>query len=186
MNDEKIIDLYFKREEAAIVETDRKYGNYCRKIAWNILALQEDVEECINDTYLHIWNSIPPQLPRHFSGYLGKICRNTALKLYEKLTASKRGGGQIVSCLEELEEITGNSSSLDEQMELTLLASCINHFLAELPKETRIIFVKRYFEMDGIKDIAAEHHCSESKIKMSLKRSREKLKDYLKKEGYHL
>lgn len=186
MEDTKILDLYFERNESAITETDKKYGKYCHKVASNILIQLQDVEECINDTYLNAWNSIPPTRPNRLATYLGKICRNIAINIYEKLSAAKRGGSQIDNCLEELEDIVGNNSNVDDEINLELLTDSINIFLRTINKEARILFVKRYFEMSSIKDIAIECNVSESKVKMSLLRTRDKLKRHLIQEGYVL
>ena len=186
MEDSKILDLYYKRNELAITETDKKYGKYCHKVASNILIQLQDVEECVNDTYLNAWNSIPPMRPNRLATYLGKLCRNIAINIYEKLSAAKRGGSQIDSCLEELEEVVGNNSNIDDDINMEFLTDSINSFLETITKEARILFIKRYFEMSSIKDIAQECNVSESKVKMSLLRTRDKLKQHLIKEGYVL
>ena len=186
MHDIEIVKLYWARDERAIKYSDEKYGAYCRKIAVNILYSREDSEECVNDTYLKAWDSIPPHRPEKLSTYLGKICRNIAINLYEKLTASKRGAGQIESCIDEMADIISDDSSIEDEMNIKLLTESINIFLGTLSVETRNIFVKRYWYMSSIKEIATEMNISESKVKMSLLRTREKLKDCLLKEGYVL
>lgn len=186
MNDIEIVDLYWSRDEKAIKYTDEKYGNYCRKIALNILYSREDSEECVNDTYLKAWNSMPPHRPEKLSTFIGKICRNHAINLYEKLTAIKRGSGQIDACLDELGEIVSDNSSVEDNLNLKLLTETINAFLAVLPVETRRIFVKRYWYMLSVKDIAKELEISESKVKMTLLRTRKKMKECLMQEGYEL
>ncbi len=183
MEDAKIIQLFFDRDEAAIARTDEKYGKYCRTIAGNILHSAEDSEECINDTYLQSWNSIPPQKPQNLRTYLGKICRNLAINLFEHLSAAKRGGGETAVCLDELAEVLAGSD-VEEEIDSSLLTEAINCFLAETPKETRIIFTKRYFYMISVKDISKELGVTESKVKMTLLRTRQKLQNYLLKEGF--
>ncbi|MDO5110026.1 MAG: sigma factor, partial [Erysipelotrichaceae bacterium] len=105
MEDFEIVELYWDRDENAITQTDRKYGKYCRKIAFSIVNDREDMEECVNDTYLQTWNSLPPQRPEKLSTYLGKICRNISINLYEKLIADKRGGNETDACLDEISEL---------------------------------------------------------------------------------
>lgn len=186
MEDFEIVELYWDRNEQAINETDRKYGKYCRTIAWNILYDRQDSEECVNDTYLQTWNSIPPQRPEKLSTYIGKICRNIAINLYKKMTAAKRGGSETDSCLDEMEEVVGHASDVEEQVNLSVLTDLIKDFLKSIDKETRIIFVQRYWYMLNVKDIAKENRISESKVKVTLLRTREKLKEYLQQEGYDL
>ncbi len=186
MLDAEIVELYWSRDESAIKYSDEKYGRYCRKIATSILYSDEDSEECVNDTYLNAWNSMPPSRPERLSTYLGKICRNLAINLYEKLTAAKRGGTETESCLDELEEILSSEHDVEETIDMQMLTQSINAFLETMNTDNRKIFVKRYWYMSSIKDIAKELSVSESKVKMSLLRTREKLKEYLLKEGYTL
>ena len=184
MEDFEIVELYWDRDENAISETDRKYGGYCRKIAYSILNNKQDTEESVNDTYLQTWNSLPPQRPERLSTYLGKICRNISINLYEKLTADKRGGNETNACLDEMSEVVGGSSEVEEQLDATLLSDTINAFLKTCEKQTRIVFVQRYWYMLSVKEIAKQNHMSVSNVKMTLLRTREKLKDYLEEEGY--
>lgn len=184
MEDFEIVELYWDRNETAIAQTDRKYGGYCRKVAWNILFDREDCEECVNDTYLQTWNSIPPQRPERLSTYLGKLCRNISINLFEKRSAAKRGGTETDACIDEMAEVVGRSSDVEENLNLSVLTDSINKFLASCDKETRIIFVQRYWYMLSVKEIAKENRLSESKVKMSLLRTRDKLKDFLTEEGY--
>ena len=186
MEDYEIVEMYWDRDENAIARTDQKYGKYCRKIAYSILFDREDTEECVNDTYLQTWNSIPPQRPEKLSTYVGKICRNIAINLYEKLNAAKRGGTETDACLDELAELVGKNSDAEEQLDLSVLTDTINAFLRNCEKEARIIFVQRYWYMIPVKEIAKENRISESKVKMTLLRTREKLRDYLLEEGYSI
>ncbi len=186
MEDFEIIELYWDRDETAIQQTDRKYGKYCRKIAYNILYDQEDTEECVNDTYLQTWKTIPPERPERLSTYLGKICRNISINLYEKNTAAKRGGHECDACLEELENVLGTKSEAEEQADLHFLTDTINAFLAHCEKQARIVFVQRYWYMMSVKEIARENKLSESSVKMTLLRTREKLRDHLQQEGYDI
>ncbi|MDO4520388.1 MAG: sigma-70 family RNA polymerase sigma factor [Erysipelotrichaceae bacterium] len=186
MEDFEIVELYWDRDENAITQTDRKYGKYCRKIAFSIVNDREDTEECVNDTYLQTWNSLPPQRPEKLSTYLGKICRNISINLYEKLTAEKRGGNETDACLDEISELVGGSSEVEEQLDLTVLTDLINKFLKRCEKQARTVFVQRYWYMMSVKEIARENRMSDSNVKMTLSRTREKLKLYLEEEGYSI
>ena len=184
MEDFEIVEMYWDRNENAITQTDRKYGKYCRKIAFSIVTNKEDMEECVNDTYLQTWNSLPPQRPERLSTYLGKICRNISINLYEKLTAEKRGGNETDACLDELSELIGGSSEVEEQLDLSVLTDLINKFLKKCEKQARTVFVQRYWYMMSVKEIAKENRMSDSNVKMTLSRTRDKLKVYLEEEGY--
>lgn len=187
MEDEKIIGLFFARSENAISETAQKYGGYCHTIAWRILQNQEDSEECVSDTYLKAWESIPPKRPEKLRTYLGKLTRNLALHVYEKVHAEKRGMGRTALALEELKEcIPAYAPAFDPVAGIAdnmALAKILNRFLAGLSAQSRVIFLRRYWYFDTIAEIAASCHASESKVKMSLLRSRGKLKQLLEKEG---
>ena len=183
MEDFEIVEMYWDRDEKAISETDRKYGKYCRKISYGILFNRADSEECVNDTWLQTWNSLPPQRPEKLSAYVGKLCRNISLNLYEKLNAMKRGGGETASCLDEFAEIISGGSDVEEEVSASLLRDTINQFLRRLDAENRKIFVQRYWYMLTVKEIAKENHFSESKVKMSLLRTRDRLKEFLIEEG---
>lgn len=183
MNDEQIIDLYFARSEQAIHETKQKYENYCHSIAYHILGNYEDSEECVNDTFLQAWNSIPPQKPSILSSFLGRITRNLAINKYKYNTAQKRGAGHIEVLLEELADclpaIDHTESSADDRFAI----ACLNQFLSKQKVRTRKIFMRRYWYMDSIKEIAAAFAISESNVKMILLRTRNSLKSYMEKEG---
>ena len=181
MEDSAIIDLYWAREERALNETDSKYGGMCRTIAFNILRDRWDSEECVNDTWLRAWNAMPPQRPFVLRAFLGKIARNLSLKVYEKNHAQKRGGGQVALALEELEDCfsDGPETALEEA-ELTRL---LDRFLRQLPQKDCCVFVRRYWYLDSIMEIAARYHMALGSVKSSLHRSRKKLKEYLEQEG---
>jgi RNA polymerase sigma-70 factor (ECF subfamily) len=185
MQDNEIVDLYWAREEKAITETGVKYGAYCRKIAMNIVENTEDSEECVNDTYLSAWNSMPEERPDLLAPFLATITRNHALTLYRKSHSQKRGAGQTVLALEELLEVA-DSSSTEDIVDLSLLSGHINSFLEGLDREDRIAFVRRYFYVDPLSEIAAKLSMSEPAVKSLLFRLRAKLKTYLIKEGYEL
>lgn len=185
MKDTTIIELFFNRDENAIRETDKKYGKYCFSIANRILFNRSDSDECVNDTYFKAWTTIPPTLPENLKIYLGKITRNIALNLYEKLHASKRADGQMPVILDEISEMIGENK-VEQEINAFLLTDSINTFLKELPKDKRKIFVLRYFHMYSIKEIAKQLNLSKSNVKMSLSRTREALATYLRKEGFTL
>lgn len=183
MDDKQILDLYWERSEAAISETSKKYGKYCRYIAFNILHNDEDSEECVNDTYLRAWNSIPPNRPFVLKTFLGKITRNLSLDRYELLNAKKRNGGQMPLVFDEIQECIPSLDSTENIVEEIALTDILNRFLSSLSLEQRKIFMRRYWYLSPIKEIATEYGMSESKIKMSLFRSRNELKKLLEKEG---
>jgi RNA polymerase sigma-70 factor (ECF subfamily) len=185
MQDNEIVDLYWARNENAITETNVKYGSYCRKIAMNIVGSAEDSEECINDTYLSAWNTMPEERPDLLAPYLATIIRNHALTLYRKAHSIKRGAGQTALALDELLEVA-DSSSTEDMVDMSLLSEHINTFLSGLTANDRIAFVRRYYYVDPLSDIAAKLSMSESAVKSLLFRLRQKLKTYLIREGYEL
>ena len=184
MNDIKIIELYFKRDTRAISETKNKYGNYCFTIANNVLSNFEDSEECLNDTLFYSWNTIPPTKPNVLRLFLAKIARNLAFNKFKAKTAKKRGNGQIELVLDELNEcITDNTDVLDEIIAKEL-GETINKFLLNLSTKERNVFCRRYFFVEPIASIAKRYNLTENNVKVMLSRTRNKLKEYLIKEGY--
>lgn len=183
MDDQKIIELYWQRSENAITETAKKYGNFCYSVAFNILANKEDSEECVNDTYFRAWEAIPPTRPSRFSAFIGKIVRHLAINRYEYLTAVKRGGSQVPLALEELCDCIPDHNTPAKVVEDKELALTINRFLTSLSSESRKIFLQRYWALSSIRDISLQYGITESKVKMSLMRTRSKFKHYLEKEG---
>lgn len=186
MEDNGILDLYFKRSESAIEETAAKYGGYCYTIAFSILASVLDSEECVNDTWLRAWNAIPPKRPAVLSAFLGRITRNLSLDRLRSAGAKKRGAGQMDVVLEELAECIPALDSVEQTAEDHRIAAILNQFLASLPETARIIFLRRYWYLLSVRDIAAGLGCSESKVKMTLSRTRIRLKHLLEKEGVTL
>ena len=183
MEDYKIIELYWERSEMAIAETQNKYGNLCRYISCNILSDREDADECVNDTYLTLWNTIPPQRPNLFSAYIGKITRNLALKKFEYNTAQKRNPEAVVS-LSELEDcISGHEMPHEDEI---MFKNKLNTFLRSLDYEARNVFLRRYWFFDSVKEIAERFDISESKTASMLMRTRNKLRDYLVTEGFEI
>ena len=186
MKDNEIIDLYWARNEKAIAATKEKYGNYCHTIAFNILHNNEDAEECTNDTYLGAWNSIPPQRPNPLSTYLGKIARNFALNRYKQYTAQKLGLGQVTAVLSELEECVPAETTVEQAVEEKVLVSAIDRFLYAQPRIKRTIFIRRYWHLWSIRNIADTYGMSESKVASLLFRMRNDLRIFLEKEGIML
>lgn len=179
MDDNLIIDLYWSRSEAAISETDRKYGPYCRSIAYGILQNHEDSEECVSDTWLRAWEAMPPQRPNRLSAFLGKITRNLALDRFDYHHAAKRSAA-FDQLLSELNECIPDRRDDYAQLELTQL---LNYFLRSLPREHRNLFLRRYWYCESIEDLAKRYTMSQSAVKSNLFRTRNKLKAYLEKEG---
>ena len=184
MEDQKIIALYFQRAETAISETKNKYSRLLLSISYGILKIMADAEECENDTYLKTWNAIPPKQPDNLPAFLSKIVRNLSLDRYDSLHAEKRGGGEVPVVLEELSEVLPDKGAIPG--ESNELSELIDSFLARLKPESRNIFMRRYWCMDSVSEIAEESGFGLSKVKMSLSRTREQLKLFLEQEGYRL
>ena len=183
MEDLEIVELYWQRNEEAIKETSKKYGNYCYTIANNILYNNEDAQECVNDTYLGAWNAIPPHHPNVLSTFLGKITRRLSLNKWREKNAIKRGNGEAALSFDELEECIPSNSSIKEELALKELSEAINTFLETLKVDERKVFVCRYFYFESIDEIAFRFSFTPSKVKMMLKRTRDRLKDYLIGKG---
>ena len=186
MKDNEIINLYWSRDEAAITATADTYGNYCYSIAYNILSNNEDAEECVNDTWLNAWKSIPPHRPNRLSTYLGKITRNLSLDRYKLLTAQKRGMGQVELALSELEGCVPAQTDMEQIADEMVLVDAIETFLRSQPRTERNIFIGRYWYLYSIRDLAGAYRMSESKVMSLLRRMRSKLKLHLEKEGISL
>ena len=176
LEDEQIIALYFARDEQALTETTGKYGAFCRSLAFRILGNAQDAEECCNDVLLKVWNAIPPERPQHFSAYLTKIVRNTALHIYEKLHAEKRGGTQTAAALDELAECLPAPDNVEETISEAETGAMLRGFLKTVSEDARNIFILRYVYMMPVKVIAERLGMSESKVKVSLHRTRQALK----------
>lgn len=183
MDDTQIVELYWARKESAIEETEAKYGSYCRSIAGNILQNQDDAEECVNDTWLGAWNSMPPHRPSVLSTFLGKLTRRISIDKWRRTTAKKRGDGQLPLVLAELEDCVSDGKSIEEETERKLLAEVIDAFVKSLPETEQKVFLCRYWYMDSVSAIATRFRFSESKVKSMLFRTREKLRIRLEKEG---
>lgn len=186
MTDNEIIDMYFARSEDAISETDKKYGAYCRGITYSILGSHEDSEECVNDTYLKVWDSIPPKRPKKFGAFLSAIARNIALNRRRGHSTMKRGGGVTEAIYDEISECVADDTTVEQEYDDRELVRTLNAFLAGLGPEKQKIFMKRYYHFRSVSEIAQEMGISEEKVKTTLHRTREKLKKYLEKEGIGL
>lgn len=186
MNDEKIIELFQKRDEQAIRECMAQYGNYCRSVASGILADPADVEETVADTWLSAWDSIPPHVPKYLRLFLGRITRNHAISAWRKNNASSRGSREIVLALEELGECVSSKDTPETAVSTKELEQNITTFLKNQPATRRKVFLRRYFYLEDIPAIAYRYGLSESNVRMMLSRTRQKLKKYLMQEGYIL
>ena len=182
MEDSQIIALYFQRSEQAIQETDNKYGHYCFQIAKNILSSEEDGEECVSDTYLTAWKTIPPNRPNRLAPFLGKITRHSALDRWRKRLAQKRGGGEVQLALEELEDCITGKDTPEETIQRKQFRDGLNRFLGSLPEQERMIFVSRYWYLRSIREISQGTGLSEGSIKTRLFRTRSKLHTFLQEE----
>lgn len=183
MEDRHIVELYWERNEQALTQTRRKYGSYCRSIALQILHSREDAAECENDTYLRAWKAIPPDKPRRLRPYLGTIIRRLSLDRWREYASVKRGGGEVALSLEELGECVGTADNVPDALEMGELSAVLSEFLRSLPAVECDLFLRRYWYFDSVARIAKRYGYSESKVKMTLKRTRDKLRVCLEKEG---
>lgn len=182
MEDSKIVELYWERNETAISETQEKYEKYLSKIAYNILADIEDSKESVNDTYLRAWNSIPPHKPERLAAFLSKITRQISIDIYRKKTSKKRIGSEYALSLEELYDCTSPDGNPENEIDAAQLSKAINDWMMTIPELTRKIFICRYFRFDPIKSIATALDLSESNVKTTLCRARLDLRKHLEKE----
>lgn len=183
MEDSRIIEMYWQRDEQALILTRRKYGAYCRTIAMQILHSREDAAECENDTYLRAWNAMPPDRPQGLRAYLGAITRRLSLDRWRERKSQKRGGGEVALSLEELGECVGSADTVPTAVETAELSAVLSDFLRSLPTVECDLFLRRYWYFDSIAQIAKCYGFSESKVKMTLGRTRDKLREVLEKEG---
>lgn len=186
MHDEQIVELYWQRNENAIAETAEKYEKYLSKVAYNILGNSEDSRECVNDTYLKAWNSIPPHKPERLLAYLSKITRAAAIDVFRKKNSAKRGASEYAISISELEDSFSEGDTPENEVEARLLQKAINDFLRTLPEEERWAFIGRYYFFDSLKEVAAYCKMSQGKVKSMLFRTRKKLRAYLEKERFDL
>ena len=186
MEDAQIIELYCRRDQSAIAETAGKYGPFLRDVSWNILRSHHDAEECVNDTYLRTWNAIPPARPTAFRAWLGRIARNLSLDRWKQSQAEKRGGGAMELLLGELDQCVPAGNGMEKALEDQEIAAVISRFLRGLPKDSRVMFLRRYWYGEDIAAIAQTLNCGQGKVKSSLFRTRKALRAYLEKEGVAL
>jgi len=185
MDDNRIIKLYFMRDENALKETENKYGAYCRYIADNILCSYEDSRECTNDALIEVWNRIPPDKPHSLKSYIGCITRHIALNRIKAMKAIKRGGGSITETLDELKECVSDCS-VEHELDTKEMKKCIDGFLKGLDVKSRKIFVKRYWYLCSSAQISREMGMTENAVNVMLHRLRSRLKTYLEGEGFEL
>ncbi len=184
MDDKRIVCMFLERNESALREVAKKYGAYCTAIAQNILHNSEDAEECVNDTYMHIWNSIPPNKPASLGAFLGRITKNLALNRIEYLHCEKRGGKDTTIPFDELDEFISGDASVEGECEFNEIVDEINTFLQTLPAKKRMIFVARYWQCEKLSEIAECFGMAESGVAASLSRTCRKLRDHLIKRGF--
>lgn len=185
MDDKMIIELFFERSEKAITELSDKYGLLCKYIANNILNCDSDAEECVNDTYLAVWDTIPPNTPAPLKAYICRIARNIALKKYHSNTAQKRNTQYDVS-LSELEGCFSDSDEIDGNINAKETAKIISQFLEEQPVQVRVMFIKRYFYCESLENIAKHFKTSKHYVSVKLSRTRDKLKKHLSERGVEI
>ena len=186
MKDNEIIAMYFERNNTAIEKTDEQYGAYLRKIAMNILGNHEDGEECLNDTYLRLWNTIPPQKPASLMAYAGRIIRNLAFDKYRSANTQKRGNGEMPLILDELGAIVSGGDTPEKEVDRKELAKSIDDFLHSLDEYKRAYFICRYWRAMSFGEIAKKYSKTDNYIAVSLKRTRDKMKKYLEERGYEI
>lgn len=186
MDDDGIIQLYWDRNEQAISITSEKYGHYCKAIARNILDSDEDAEECVNDTYLNAWNSMPTHWPKQLATFLGKITRNLSFNKYKHNHAEKRNGGEIALVLEELADCVSDTDDVEQIIDRRELERAINSFVKNLSAEKRDMFVRRYWYADSVSEIAADYGMLRKSVSKTLERTRKRLKEHLIERGFEL
>ncbi len=185
MEDSQIIDMYWQRDESAITETDLKYGSFCHSVALNILSINEDTEECINDTYHRAWNSMPPQRPVNLKAWLGKVVRNIAINLWNKNHAQKRYSGMEL-LLSELEDCIPAVGTVESEIEDAELGRIISAWLRTLSREDRTLFVRRYWNGEALNDLSKEWNIASGRLAQKMYRLRLSLKSSLNKDGVYL
>lgn len=183
MDDRKILELFFERSQSAIDETRAKYGDKLCRLAENILGSYEDAEECVNDTYLGAWNSIPPKEPEPLLPYLYRITRNIAITRFHRTTAKKRGGPGFDAAFDELEDVLVSTEGIEDEFDTKELSKLVNDFLKELPQRDRILFMGRYWYGEAYDTLALRLNISENNCAVRVSRIRHRLRNYLEKKG---
>lgn len=181
MNEQQILNLYHNRQESAVAETQRAYGDLCQSVAYRILENRQDAEEVVNDAYVRLWNAIPPARPNSLKAYLLRTCRNLALTRLDARKAQKRGDGALSAVLDELSECIPDRSA---EYDAVLLKDVLTRFLRSLPSRTRNVFLRRYWFASPVSEIAEEFSMSEEAVRVLTFRTRNKLKEFLEKEGF--
>ena len=185
MEDNRIIELYWQRDDRAIPETAQKYGAFCSAIAGNVLSDRRDAEECVNDTWLHAWNAMPPQRPLLLRPFLGRITRNLALNLWEKNHAQKRDANMEL-LLDELSDCIPSPRTVEREMEARELGGLISAWLRTLPSDDRCLFLRRYWNGKSLQELAKEYRQTPEKLARQTYRLRQALKTYLERNGVTL
>ena len=183
MDDNTIIELYWARDEQALAQSELKYGKLCRSVAFRILRDLQDAEECVNDTWLRAWGAMPPERPNVLSAFFSRITRNLSIDRYKASHAEKRGGGQITLALDELSDCISGKDLPEDTVQYRQLTEQIDGFLRTLKEKDRCIFLRRYWYVDSVQEIAKRYHMPEGSVKSSLSRTRQKLRAALEQEG---
>lgn len=184
MTDGQIVALYWDRDQRAVAESEKAYGAYCRTVAENILHDREDAEECVNDTWLRAWDSIPPQRPDSLKHFLAKVARNLAFDRWKAASAQKRGGGETALILDELAECVESGADVEKEYAAKELGAAVNRFVSGLPRREGDLFLRRYFYAEPVGEIARRYDMTENAVTTALSRTRKKLKTYLEQEGF--
>lgn len=186
MEDNDIIQMYWNRDDRAIGATSEKYGHYCKAIAKNILGSEEDAEECVNDTYLKAWDSMPVHWPERLAAYIGRITRNLSFNKYKHNRMEKRGGGETALVLDELTDCISDTDDVEQTVDRKELQMAINYFVRNLPEQKRNIFIRRYWYADPVFEIAKDYGMLQGSVSKMLERTRKQLKIYLIERGFEL
>ena len=184
MTDEQLLALFFARDEQAVQAAEKQYGAYCRQVAGRILDAREDVHDCVNETWLRAWQAIPPRKPKNLKMYLASITRNLAYNIHRHETAKRRGGGELPAALDELTECVAGRDDPEDRVIAKELGEVVNRFLDTLPETERNIFLRRYFFVEGNRQIARKYQMQAGNVAVILSRTRKKLREHLIQEGY--
>lgn len=183
-NDSEMIRKFNERDESALMDVNRKYGGYCSAIALNILGNQQSAEECVNDTLMRLWESIPPAKPRYLPAFIGKIVRNIALNAVRRENALKRGGGEIDLILDEAEEMISSGDSVELTAQRHEIMAAVNDWLGTISEKKRAVFVLRYWHCKSVSEVARCVGMSQANVENVLKRERKNLVEYMKQRGF--
>lgn len=183
LENEALLRLYAERDERALTSTEKQYGKLCRSLALRILGDRQDAEECINDVLMKLWNSIPPAMPENMTSYVSAVTRNLCFDRLKASKTAKRGGGELPAVLDELAPFLASDDNPEDCITKIALRDCITRFLRTLPHEQRMIFLARYWSFQPIAEIAEQHQSTEGRVKMILKRAKDKFKEFLEQEG---